>query len=737
MNDNAKQAQGALTVDVRADGVAIVGLDVPGAAQNTLIEGLREAFEETFARLAADDAVRAIVVASRKRGSFIAGADIRMLEALTSAAEAGRSSRLGQAAFDAIEQSKKVIVAAIDGACLGGGLELALACHARVASTDRKTKLGLPEVQLGLLPGAGGTQRIVERVGLEAGLDLLLTGKQLDGKKAKKLGLVDEVVPSPIVVDVAAKLALALAETHAKQPAGLADKLRAMVTELADDVADPRALRELALAHNPAGRRLVFDRAEKMLEDKAGRSYPAPYRILEVVRVGLEKGRRAGLDAEARAFGELAMTEVSKRLIEIFFATTELKKDNGTARPDVRPRPVTKLGVIGGGIMGHGIAFVTATQAHLPVRLRERDVASVGRALGAVRALVDERVRKKKLSAREAEAVLSTVTGTTDGSGLRGAEVVIEAVFEDLALKHAVLKQTLEAAGEDVIFASNTSSLPIAQIAAGSPRPDRVVGMHYFSPVHKMPLLEVIRTKDTADEVVATVVDLGKKQGKTVIVVHDGVGFYTSRILAPYMNEASWMIAEGYAIEDVDRAARLFGFPVGPITLLDEVGIDTAEKVSHIMFDAFGERMTPPPGLEKLIADGRTGRKGQKGFYRYEGGKKTEVDTTIYKVLGIEPNRAKKVDHAALGERLGLAMVAEAIRCLGEGILRSPRDGDVGAIFGLGFPPFRGGPFRYADAIGAKALHDRIRALADVHGRRFAPPELLGDRARSGHPFHA
>jgi 3-hydroxyacyl-CoA dehydrogenase/enoyl-CoA hydratase/3-hydroxybutyryl-CoA epimerase len=203
------------------------------------------------------------------------------------------------------------------------------------------------------------------------------------------------------------------------------------------------------------------------------------------------------------------------------------------------------------------------------------------------------------------------------------------------------------------------------------------------------------------------------------------------------MNEASWMIAEGYAIEDVDRAARLFGFPVGPITLLDEVGIDTAEKVSHIMFDAFGDRMTPPPGLEKLIADGRTGRKGQKGFYRYEGGKKTEVDTTIYKVLGVEPNRSKKVDHAALGERLGLAMVAEAIRCLGEGILRSPRDGDVGAIFGLGFPPFRGGPFRYADAIGAKALHDRIRALADVHGRRFAPPELLGDRARSGHPFHA
>ncbi|MFO0727244.1 MAG: fatty acid oxidation complex subunit alpha FadJ [Myxococcota bacterium] len=725
----------SLTLEYRDGGLAILWLDVAGQSQNTLVDGLREEFEANLRAIRADEKVQAVVLASRKPGSFMAGADIKMIQGIKSAEDAERKSRLGQAAFDEIESSEKPIVAAISGACLGGGLELAMACQARVASTDRKTKLGLPEVQLGLLPGAGGTQRVVELVGLEAGLDLLLTGKQIDGKKAKKLGLVDEVVPDAILVDAALKIARSLAEATHKKPQSLVERLTEVAKEIGEEL-DAKALRELALAHNPAGRKIVFDQAEKTLEKKAGPHYPAPYKILEVVRVGLEKGRKVGLEAEAKAFGELAVTDVSRRLVEIFFATTELKKDNGTDRPDVKPLPLTKVGVLGAGIMGHGIAFVTASSAHLPVRLRDRDEAAVTKGLKAVRDLVDERVEKKKLSPAERDQLMSTVTGSVDYAGMKGASIIVEAVFEDLKVKHAVMKEVLDACGPDVIFASNTSSLPISKIAEGSPRPDRVVGMHYFSPVHKMPLLEVIRTKKTSDEVVATAVELGKKQGKTVIVVNDGVGFYTSRILGPYMNEASWMLADGIPVEEIDRAAKEFGFPVGPITLLDEVGIDTAEKVGHIMHAAFGERLTPPPGLDKLVADGRLGRKGQKGFYIYGEGKKKEVDPAVYTVLGITPKSGQKIDRAELGERLGIAMVSEAIRCLGEEILRSPRDGDIGAIFGLGFPPFRGGPFRYADSLGPAELLRRVRGLADKYGKRFAPPELLIDRARTGRRFY-
>lgn len=714
-----------LRLEVRPDGVGVVLIDVPDESQNTLKAEFRVAFEAIRAEIEAKD-LPAVVIASAKEGSFIAGADIKLLETLKTASEAERRSKEGQEAFDALEAWKRPVVAAIHGACLGGGLELALACHARVASDDPKTKLGLPEVQLGLLPGAGGTQRLPALIGLEKALDLLLTGKQVSAQRARSMGLVDEVVPAAIVVDVAAQRALALAEAKPKRH-GLAERLA--------ELAEPKALRELALAGNPAGRKLVFDQAEKTLREKAGEHYPAPYRILEVVRVGLEKGREAGLALEAKRFGELIDTDVSRRLIGIFFATTAMKKENGTDHPEVKARPVRKIAVLGAGIMGHGIALVSADKAEVSVRLRDVKPESVAKGLAELRRPLDQKVEKRRLNARERDRVLARISGTTDYSGFETADLVVEAVFEDLELKHRVLKEVEAATPEATIFASNTSSIPITRIAEASSRPDKVIGMHYFSPVHKMPLLEIIRTKDTSDETVATCVELGKRQGKTVIVVNDGVGFYTSRILGPYMNEASWMLADGIPVEDIDEAAKLFGFPVGPITLLDEVGIDTAEKVSHIVHAAFGDRVSPPPGLEKLVADGRTGRKGKKGFYTY-GGKKKTVDPTVYGVLGIEPKGRGKVPLPELGERLGVQMVAEAIRCLSEGVLRSPRDGDIGAIFGLGFPPFLGGPFRYADGLGPAELLRRMERLQDQFGRRFSPPELLRERAKSGQRFH-
>lgn len=719
--------QRSMTFEVRDDGVGVVTIDIPGKSQNTLGESLREEFVRVRAE-AERARVKALVITSGKDSSFIAGADIEVFERLRTKQDAVEGSRELQRLFDEFEASKFPYVAAIHGACLGGGLELALACHGRVASNGKKTKLGLPEVQLGLLPGAGGTQRLPRLIGLEAALDLLLTGKQVDARRAKKLGLVNDVVPRAILVDAAAKLALKLAKEPSKS---FADRLT--------DLADTKALREIALAKNPAGRNIVFSQAEKMLKKKAGEHYPAPYKILEVVKYGLEKGMKKGLEKEADGFGDLMMTDVSKQLIGIFFATTALKKDDGTRAGNVKPREVKHVGVLGSGIMGHGIAYVTASRAKTPVRMKDRNDESVARGLSAVHELIDGRRKKKRMTAIEADRQMRMISGTTDYSGFAQCEVVVEAVFEDLAVKHQVLKEVEEACGPDVIFASNTSSIPITKIAEPAKRPENVIGMHYFSPVHKMPLLEVIRTKQTSDETIATIVDLGKKQGKTVIVVNDGTGFYTSRILGPYMNEAAWLLSEGVPVEVIDAAAKKFGFPVGPIALLDEVGIDTAAKVSKVALEAFGDRISAPPGnFDTLIADGRTGRKGGRGFYVYgdKKGKKKEVDESVYELLKIEPNHKKKHDLLALGERMGLQMVTEAIRCFEEEVVRCPRDGDIGAIFGLGFPPFRGGPFRYADALGPAELLRRIRVLEDRFGKRFAPPELLVERGKTGRRFY-
>jgi 3-hydroxyacyl-CoA dehydrogenase/enoyl-CoA hydratase/3-hydroxybutyryl-CoA epimerase len=393
---------------------------------------------------------------------------------------------------------------------------------------------------------------------------------------------------------------------------------------------------------------------------------------------------------------------------------------------------VERVGVLGGGLMGSGISYVTVN-AGLPVRVREKDDAAAARALGSVRAVLDERVTRRSIDRLERAEKMRLLTATTDWSGFAAVDLLVEAVFEDLALKQEMVR-AFEAVNAHGIFASNTSSIPIGRIAEASRRPEDVLGMHYFSPVHKMPLLEIVVTDRTSKETTATAVAVGKKQGKTVIVVRDGPGFYTSRILGPYMNESARLLLDGAAVDAVDRAIVAFGFPVGPFTLADEVGIDVGAKVGHILHAAFGERMAPPPALDDFVAAGRLGRKNGKGFYTY-GGKATRVDETVYDLL--PGGRARKpFRDEEIRDRLVLPLVNEAIRCLGEGILRSARDGDVGAVFGLGFPPFRGGPFRFADTLGAKALLEKLERLRGRHGERFEPAPLLVELAKSGGSFH-
>ncbi|HVY49042.1 MAG TPA: fatty acid oxidation complex subunit alpha FadJ [Minicystis sp.] len=732
--DTTGSAARALTIDVRLDGVAVITYDVPGEAVNTLKASFADEFARVFDQIANDPKIKAAVFTSGKKDGFIAGADIDMLKGARTAAEAEQICRTGHKAALRLVDCPKPVVAAVHGAALGGGFEVALACDARVLSDDKKTQLGLPEVQLGLLPGMSGLQRLAAVVGLQAALDYGLTGKTMRAPKAKSLGVADDVVPQPILLETAAALAKKLAENGAPFSAAPAKpKKKDLKGELTT----------AALEKNPLGRRLLFKKAREELRKKTGGHYPAPERIVDVLETYAKSGLAASQDVEARAFGELVVSNVAARLMEIFFAQTALKKDPGVDDPSVKPRKVETIAMLGAGLMGAGIAYVSIEGGY-HVRLKDKDDVSLGRGIKYVADVLDERVKKKSLNKIDKDQKLALLTATTDYSGMHGVDLAIEAVFEELSVKHKVLADFEAQAKESAIFASNTSSIPITKIAAGARRPENVVGMHYFSPVHKMPLLEVIQTKHTAKDVVATAVAVGKKQGKTVIVVNDGVGFYTSRILGPMMNEASYLLTEGASVEQIDKAMTAWGWPVGPITLLDEVGIDVAAHVGPIMLEAFGDRMLPPPTMQKLVADDRKGRKNGRGFYLYGSaakakGKGKHVDATIYAGLGL-PEPDPKAKPAVLPEeiqmRCSLQFVNEALHCFGEGILRSARDGDVGAIFGLGFPPFRGGPFRYVDAIGAAEILRRIQGYEQRFGKRWTPAPVLVEKAKGDKRFY-
>ena len=721
-------------LEIDEQGVATLWMDVLDHKLNTLSPAVAAEVETLIERIEADPAVRAVVVASAKKDSFIAGADIDAIRDCKSAAEASAMSRAGQKTMAQVEalhrKHKKPVIAAIHGVCLGGGLEFALACSMRIVSDAPSTSMALPEVKLGLIPGAGGTQRLPRLVGIANALDLILTGKTVRGSKARRMGLVDEIVPAPVLLKVARERALQAARGEAKPTKHGVARL----TQLAQEVADPAFLQSIALEDNPVGQRLLFRKAREALLSKTRGNYPAPERALEAVRIGIQEGVEAGSMAEADRFGQLAATPQSQSLVSIFFATQELKKESGARDAAVQARPVHKIGILGGGLMGGGIAAVTAMQANARVRFKEVDDAGIARGFSYVRKLLDKDVQRKRRSPHEAIRIMHTITGGTDMRGLQSAQVIVEAVFEDLELKRRMLKEVEATCGAEVIFASNTSSIPIAQIAEASIHPETVIGMHYFSPVDKMPLLEVVTTDKTAEWVTATCVQLGKDQGKTVIVVRDGPGFYTSRILAPYLNEAAWLVTEGAAIEQVDETLVNFGFPVGPIALMDEVGLDVAAKVAHIMEAALGERFKAPDAMAALLRADRKGRKNGRGFFLYAKGKRLGVDPSIYAAAGQTQER-RQIPTQEITDRLLLQFVNEAARCLEEGILRSARDGDIGAIYGLGFPPFLGGPFTYIDRQGVVDVVRRLDGLANRFGKRFEAAPILREYAKSGKHF--
>jgi 3-hydroxyacyl-CoA dehydrogenase/enoyl-CoA hydratase/3-hydroxybutyryl-CoA epimerase len=707
------------------DGVATAALDRAGTAMNTLSPDVMRELDAIVGRCETDPDVRGLVVTSAKGDNFLAGADIGWLEQLDAGAVTSEMFAAGQgvlARLEALHARRGMpVVAAIHGACLGGGLELALACGTRIASDDeQRTQLGQPEVRIGLIPGAGATQRLPSLVGIAAALDLILTGRSVRPRRALAMGLVDALCPKEALPEAARSLALA--------PPGGPGRRGAATTRLRDRMA-PSRLGRAALEGTALGRRIVFRKAEAAMLAATRGNYPAPPAALRAVRTGVEQGEAAGYAAEVDEFTRLVGSPEAGALISLFLATQELRRDTG-AGPEAQAVAVDKVGVVGGGLMGAGIAAVTALEAGVHTRIKEVNDEAARRGLAHVRRLVDERTSRRRLTPSGGERAMSLVTATTGWEGFSNADLVIEAVFEDLTMKHGVLRQIEAVTGEQTIFATNTSSIPIADIAEASERPSQVIGMHYFSPVEKMPLLEVVVSAATADWVTATCVAFGKRQGKTVIVVGDGPGFYTSRAIAPYMSEAMHLVAEGVAVDAIDRAMVAWGFPVGPMTLADEVGIDVGAKVADVLEEAFGARLAVPHAFSRLVKDGRTGRKSGSGFYRYEDGAKGDVDESVYEVLGVDVRAT--APNAEIQERLGLRLVNEAARCLEEGILRSARDGDIGAVMGLGFPPFRGGPFTYVDQQGATTVVGALRRLEDRHGARFTPAAILVDAAENG-----
>ena len=694
------------------NGIAHLIMDVKGDTMNTLKAEFGEEVSDMLKEIRQDQTIKGIVLISGKADSFVAGADVHMLANCTSAAEATTLSRQGQIIFDQLENLSIPVVAAVHGACLGGGLELAMACHAIVCSDSPKTALGLPEVQLGLLPGGGGTQRLPKRVGIQKALDMMLTGKQLRAKQALKSGLVSDVVPHSVLIQTAEKLALSGKVKPKARKLSVMDKL---------------------LEGNGLGRSILFSKATKMVLSQTKGNYPAPLKIIDCIRASAEQAPSKGYQLEADHFGQLVMSDVSAQLRQLFFATTDMKKEQGVE--GVSPEKITKAAVLGGGLMGGGIAFVTATKAKLPVRIKDISHQGISYALKYGYDLLNKKVKRRFMRHSEMQSQLALITGTTEYTGFGDVDIVVEAVFEDLTLKQNMVADIESHCKETTIFASNTSSLPIGQIAEKALRPENVIGLHYFSPVDKMPLAEIIAHEKTSDQTISTTVAFAKKQGKTPIVVKDKAGFYVNRILAPYMNEAAILLLEGCSIEALDKAVVKFGFPVGPMQLLDEVGIDVGSKIGPILQAELGDRFLPPAAFSKLIEDGRLGKKSKKGFYQYNtNSKKKLVDESVYTLLGLQVSNTNVTE--AQVERCVYMMLNEAARCLDEGIVRNARDGDIGAIFGIGFPPFLGGPFQYMDKIGAVTIVSKLNQWQAEFGERFTPCDALVKMAEQGERFY-
>ena len=687
------------------EGIATIWIDSQKDKMNIVSPSLIGDFENVFKEIETnEDIIGAILISAKK--DFIAGADIKSFKG-EKVGDFQPFSRKGHELLQKIEDSKKPFVSAIHGTCYGLGVELSLACNSRVCSNDSKTKLALPEVKLGLLPGGGGTQRLPRLVGLQASLDMMLTGKNIFPSKAKRIGLVDEVVHQSKLHKAAKKIVLSIIKNNFQRK----KVKKSFTVKLLDGTS--------------LGRSVVFSQAKKTVRRLTKGNYPAPIEIIECVKIGLQKGLNAGYEAEVIKFEELILSNVSSALRNLFFTTTEKKKN--PYKVDLKN--TQKIGVIGAGFMGEGITEVSINSG-MDVLLKDLDDEMIHQARKNIWKNLNRKVKRRQMSKVSAKTTAQKAVGQLDYKGFNNIDVVVEAIVENMTVKKKLIKELESICKDDFIFASNTSSLPLTEMSEEAKKPENVVGMHYFSPVTKMPLLEIIKTNKTSEQAIATCYEIGKRQGKTCIVVNDAPGFYVNRILCPYLLEALILIEEGVRIEQIDKALKNLGMPVGPVALLDEVGIDVGVHVmSGNMTDLIKDRdgIKLNYSMPKMLEDGLSGRKSKKGFYNYvkKKGKvkKGKVNEGVYKYF--DSPVAKKINDKEITERCILILLNEAVWALEEGIIENITDGDIGGVFGIGFLPWSGGPFSYMNQIGISNIVDKMKYYQNLYGNKFQPRPML------------
>jgi 3-hydroxyacyl-CoA dehydrogenase/enoyl-CoA hydratase/3-hydroxybutyryl-CoA epimerase/3-hydroxyacyl-CoA dehydrogenase/enoyl-CoA hydratase/3-hydroxybutyryl-CoA epimerase/enoyl-CoA isomerase len=696
--------------------VALLAFDTPGKGANVLSRSTLSELAAQLDVLERHSGLAGVVVSSRKPGVFIAGADLREFAA------AGNPTREevvalaagGRKLFARLSRLPCVTVAAIDGACLGGGAELAMWCDRRLMTTNPKCQFGLPEVKLGMFPGWGGTVRLPRLVGLGNAVELICGGESIDGKSALAMGLASDVVPSERLEEAA----VALVRAEQQSQAYLQDRQRWQ---------QPLAVSETELAFLAAT-------AAAYIQGQTKGQYPAPLAALDLmVSSAMLDAEEAG-ERESAGFAELFGTPVNRALINVFFLQDRNKKDPGVAG-EVRPRSVQRVGIIGAGIMGSGIAAAVIKRETPAVVF---DVSPAALANGVAKAL-EEAAYDRSLRGPDPQRLVKLVPrlqAAAREADVAAADLVIEAVVENPQVKQELFARLEPLLGEDAVLASNTSAISISRLAAGLKRPDRFCGLHFFNPVRRMPLVEVIRGVHTSDQTVATAVAFAKALGKSPIVVRDGPGFLVNRLLFPYMNEALELVLEGAPLDTVDRAATEFGMPMGPITLFDVVGLDTALYAGRVMHEAFPDRVVQSPLLAALVERGRLGQKSGAGFFSYARRKdRGEPDPQVAELIETLRRDRREIPPQELQDRLFLPMLLEATRVLAEELVRDARDVDLGLIYGIGFPPFRGGLLFWADTLGASGILQRLAPYQHL-GERFQPTPLLTETARSGGRFY-
>ena len=701
--------------------IALLELDLVGEKVNKLSTPVMTRLQEVVNELK-NSKYKAVVLISRKSKIFIAGADIEEIKRINSKEEFNKVISQAHEILNGLEDLPQVTIAAIHGACMGGGCELVLTCDYRLCSDASETRIGLPETKLGIIPGFGGCVRLPRTVGLPASLDIILAGKAVDGRKAEKIGLVDGCVPTQQLEERAMAMAREKIEAGGKkrrktyQPKGTVDKFM----------------------HSVLGRGVVFNQARKSVMKESKGFYPAPLKALDVVKATYgDSNRERALNTEMAGFIEVATTAVSKNLIDLFFMMESVKKQTGVEGRETKAKPVKNMAVLGAGTMGGGIAQVAADKG---VHVRMKDINNDALALGLRHAseIFNKYVKRKRMSKYDYEAKMSMISTTLDYSGFQTMDVVVEAIVEDMNIKKKVIAETAKHCKAGAIIATNTSSLSVTEMAEAAPQPEYFVGMHFFNPVDKMPLVEVIRGPKTSDEATATIFELSKKMGKTPVVVKDGPGFLVNRLLMPYMIEAMFLMQDGMAIDVVDRYyTHKFGMPMGPFRLMDEVGLDVCIKVVKIFHKSLGDRIEVPKIITNLLESKRLGKKGGRGFYLYDAkGAQLSADNSIYGELGLSQPTNPLSEKECL-ERGIFTMINEAALALIEDhIVQSAQDVDLAMIMGTGFPPFRGGLLKYADSIGSKEIAAELELYASKCGARLKPTQPLVNMAKNNRKFY-